>query len=626
MVSETDRQRTGRVTCNEPLMQAMWHAARRQLRLLRYRLKPGVSFVHEATAGAMPSGVPLDPRRVRKILAFLFEEGLLVPSRVSQVLPASITNVRRVHTDRYLDSLADPEILGGIFGVPVESGEVDTILDVNRRMVGGTIQATRLALGVDYPAVHLGGGFHHAAPDRGMGFCVYNDIAIAIRRLRARGFQAPILVVDLDLHDGNGTRITFADDPSVFTFSVHNAAWDEAPAQASTAIALGSDIGDQLYLSTLRTELPPVMERHAPGLVIYLAGADPAFDDKIGDWRITADGMITRDQFVIDTIRRTVPQAATAVVLGGGYGPNAWRYSARFFSWLITGEVIEPREPGDIFLSVSRLVPMLRDPELTKGASDDGGWGLSASDLPGFGADDIEARVLDHYTPHGIELVLDRTGILAALRDRGFSTPTVEVAGGSGVPPTVRVFGDAEHTQLVLEFRIVRSQTIIPGQDVLLVEWLLLQNPAADFDDRKPRLPGQEHPGLGLLGQVAGLLIAMADALKLSAVAFMPANYYIAVLSQHHLRFADPEAQGIFDSLYQALGHLSLSEASRALEQGRVRDSQTDLAFRWEPSPMVTPKGTVMRHRLNSPEYRDAVNVARGRHHFTVADSIPRPG
>ena len=604
-------------------MQGLWHAAKRQLRLLRYRMKPGVNFVHEATGNAMPSGVPLDPRRARKILAFLVEEGLLGPRRVSQVLPASIANVRRVHTDRYLDSLADPEVLGGIFGVPVEVGDVETILDVNRMMVGGTIQATRLALRTDYPAVHLGGGFHHAAPDRGMGFCVYNDIAIAIKRQRARGFQAPILVVDLDLHDGNGTRIAFADDPSVFTFSIHNAAWDEAPAQASTAIALGSDVEDDRYLTTLRTELPPVVESHAPGLVIYLAGADPAFDDQIGDWRITADGMLARDRFVVDTLRRAAPQAATVVVLGGGYGPNAWRYSARFLSWLITGEAIEPREPGDIFLKVSRLVPMLRDPELAKGVSDDGGWGLSASDLPGFGADEIETRVLDPYTPHGIELVLDRTGILAALRDRGFPTPTVEVVGGSGVPPTVRVFGDADHTQLVLEFRVVRNRTIIPDQEVLSVEWLLLQNPTAEFDDRRPRLPGQEHPGLGLLGLVAGLLIAMADALKLSAVVFMPANYYIAVLSQHHLRFADPEAQGRFESLYQALGHLSLSEASRALEQGRVHDSHTDLPVRWEPSPMATPQGEVMRRRLNSPEYRAAVEAARGRHHFTVVDSIP---
>jgi acetoin utilization deacetylase AcuC-like enzyme len=599
----------------------MWRGAKRRFRRLRYRLQPGASFVHDATGITMPSGVPLDPRRARKILAFLVEEGLVVPGRVSPVVPASIANVRRVHTDRYLDSLTDPEVLRGIFGVPVESGEVDTILDVNRRMVGGTIQATRLALKTDQTAVHLGGGFHHATPDRGMGFCMFNDVGVAIRRLRARGFQAPILIVDLDVHDGNGTRVIFADDPSVFTFSIHNAAWDDAPAHASVSIALGSDVEDRAYLTTLRTELPSVVERHAPGLVIYLAGTDPAFDDQIGDWRITVEGMLTRDQFVIDTVRHMAPQAATAVVMGGGYGPNAWRYSARFFSWLISGEALEPRETGDnIFHRVSRLVPMLRDPELTRDLGDDGGWGLSASDLPGFGAAEIETRVLDHYTSHGIELVLDRTGILAALRDRGFPAPSVEVMGGGGVPPTVRVFGDADRTQLVVEFRVVRNQAIIPGEDVLFVEWLLLQNPAAEFDDRRPRLPGQEHPGLGLLGPVAGLLVAMADALQLSGVAFMPANYYIAVLSQNHLRFVDPVAQARFEALHQALGGLSLSQASRALEEGRVRDTQTNLPERWEPSPMVMP-GKVMRQRLDSPEYQAALDAARGRYHFTVADS-----
>lgn len=604
-------------------MQGIWHAAKRQLRLMHYRLQPGVSFVHDTAGDAMPSGVPLDPDRAKKILAFLVEEGVVVAGRVSPVVPASIANVRRVHTDRYLDSLTDPEVLRGIFGVPIESKEVDAILDMNRLMVGGTIQATRLALRTGRPAVHLGGGFHHATPDRGMGFCMFNDVGIAIQRLRARGFQAPVLVVDLDLHDGNGTRITFADDPSVFTFSLHNAAWDDAPAQASTSIALGSDIEDQRYLSTLRSELPPVVEGHAPGLVIYVAGVDPAFDDKIGDWRITADGILARDRFVIDTVRRVAPQAATAVVLGGGYGPDAWRYSARFFSWLVTGEALEPREPGNsAFHRLSRLGSMLRDPELTKGVSEDSGWGLSAGDLPGSDPGEIETRVLGHYTPHGIELVLDRAGVLAALRDRGFSTPTVDVVGGSGVPPTIRVFGDADHTQLVLELRVVRNQTILPGEDFLFVEWLLLQNPAAEFDDRRPRLPGQEYPGLGLLGPVAGLLVAMAKALALSGVAFVPANYYIAVLSRHHLAFVDPTAQARFEALYQALGHLSLSQASRALEQGRVRDSNSDVPAGWEPSPMVIPQGEVVRQRLDSAAYHAAVEAARSRYHFTLVDSV----
>ena len=150
--------------------------------------------------------------------------------------------------------------------------EIEKTLDLQRLMAGGTIQAVRLAMRTGGIAVHLGGGFHHALPDAGAGFCVFNDVAIAIRRLRARGFLAPILVVDLDLHDGNGTRRIFAEDPSVHTFSIHNDHWGETDALASTAIALGGGVEDATYLAALRDALPPVVESLRPGLVIYVAG------------------------------------------------------------------------------------------------------------------------------------------------------------------------------------------------------------------------------------------------------------------------------------------------------------------------------------------------------------------
>ena len=120
--------------------------------------------------------------------------------------------------------------------------EVEATLDLQRLMAGGTIQATRLALRTGGIAVHLGGGFHHAMPDAGLGFCVFNDVAVAIRRLRGRGFAEPVLVVDLDLHDGNGTRRIFADDPTVHTFSIHNDHWGDTEAVASTSIALGPGV------------------------------------------------------------------------------------------------------------------------------------------------------------------------------------------------------------------------------------------------------------------------------------------------------------------------------------------------------------------------------------------------
>ena len=109
-----------------------------------------------------------------------------------------------------------------------------------------------------------------------MAFCLLNDVAVSIRRLRARGFEDPVLVGDLDMHDGNGTREIFAQDPSVHTYSIHGEDWGDTDAVASTSIALGADIGDEVYLGTLLKTLPEVFAATKPGLVIYLAGADPA--------------------------------------------------------------------------------------------------------------------------------------------------------------------------------------------------------------------------------------------------------------------------------------------------------------------------------------------------------------
>ena len=607
-------------------MQELWRTIRRHVQRLRYRMNPPALFVHDGGPAIVMPDVPLDPRRAEKILGSLAAEGLVFSSNVDEARPASFANIRRAHTDRYLDSLADPSVLGGIFGTTVPPQDVDTILEASRRMVGGTIQATRRALRDRKVAVHLGGGLHHASPDRGMGFCVLNDIAVAILRLRAHGFGAPVLVVDLDIHDGNGTRAAFAEDATVHTFSIHNIPWDDAPAVASVAIALGSDIEDATYLDTLTAELPPIVTQHKPALVLYLAGTDPAFDDKIGDWRISPEGMLARDQFVVETLRRCAPHAALAVVLGGGYGPNAWRYSARFLAWLMTGRVREPHEAGDVLLRRAvQLGKTLRDPELMRKAGEND-WGLSAGDLPGAGGTPRDARVLDHYTRHGVELIFERTGILTDLRNHGFENPSVDLSSGEGATPTIRVFGDDARTQLLIELRITRNARVIPGREILYIEWLLLQNPAAQFTEARQRLPGQDHPGLGLLGHVTSLLIAMAEALDLAGVGLVPANYYVAVLGQHHLRHLDPVEQGRFESLLGTLANLSLADASGALEAGRVRDAHTGKTVQWVPTTMVVPQGSVMRGLVESAGYTDAVREVRERFRFVLDGPGPQEG
>ena len=184
-------------------------------------------------------------------------------------------------------------------------------------MCGGTLLAGSLALEHGC-AAHLGGGFHHAFAGHGEGFCLLNDVAVAARGLMARGQVERVLIVDVDVHQGNGTAEIFGHDPSVFTFSMHqesNYPADKPPSNLD--LGLEDHAGDEVYLDLLSEHLPKVLERHDPDLVFYLAGADPYKDDQLGGLSLTLKGLRRRDRFVYDSVRDH--QTALAVVLAGGY-------------------------------------------------------------------------------------------------------------------------------------------------------------------------------------------------------------------------------------------------------------------------------------------------------------------
>ncbi|MGH9262187.1 MAG: histone deacetylase family protein, partial [Acidimicrobiales bacterium] len=338
-----------------------------------------MAFVYHRDYASSIGPVPLDPERATEILAFLLDRGLIDRADVSEPDPVSLDDLLLVHTPAYLETLERPETMTAIFGAPLAEGEAQDVVERQRLVVGGTVRAARLALGGHRIVAHLAGGFHHAAPGRGMGFCVFNDVAVAIRVLRAGGFTEPILVVDLDLHDGNGTRAAFADDPTVWTFSIHNAPWDDGPAIASTSVALGSAVTDDAYLDALRRELPPVVAAHRPRLVFYVAGTDVAADDRLGNWKLTPDGILARDAFVAGVVRGT----PLVILLGGGYGAGAWRHSARFFAWQLAGRRIDP--PDDMSLVLGRFRPVAREfatpARAAAGAPAESEWGLTAEDL-----------------------------------------------------------------------------------------------------------------------------------------------------------------------------------------------------------------------------------------------------
>jgi acetoin utilization deacetylase AcuC-like enzyme len=182
---------------------------------------------------------------------------------------------------------------------------------------GGSILAGRLAL-EDGAAVNLGGGFHHAYPDHGEGFCVLNDVAIAIRRLQKDRIIEHAMTVDVDVHQANGTAAIFGGDPSVYTLSIHQANnYPHPKPPSSLDINLPDGVGDDAYLAALAEGLDQSLAAFQPELMVYVAGADPYREDQLGGLRLTVEGLEKRDRLVFEEARaKKIP---VAVTLAGGY-------------------------------------------------------------------------------------------------------------------------------------------------------------------------------------------------------------------------------------------------------------------------------------------------------------------
>lgn len=192
------------------------------------------------------------------------------------------------------------------------------MVERSRRSAGATIAACRTALreGV---AVNLAGGTHHAYADKGGGFCVFNDAAIAARVLRRDGDVQRVVVIDLDVHQGNGTASILRNDPHVFTLSIHGEKNYPFRKEASDLdVGLDDGCDDETYANALTAALAQMLDRFAPDLAIYLAGADPHEGDRLGRLKLTMAGLARRDSIVLDTMRgRGIP---VAVAMAGGYG------------------------------------------------------------------------------------------------------------------------------------------------------------------------------------------------------------------------------------------------------------------------------------------------------------------
>ncbi len=243
-------------------------------------------------------------------------DGVVAPDALHEPARAAREDLLLVHDASYVARFTRGELTRDEIrrlGFPWS----EALVERSYRSTGGTIEAARHALehGV---AMNLAGGTHHAFPAHGEGFCTFNDVAVAIRVLLREGRIARAVIVDLDVHQGNGTHAIFAGDPRVFAFSMHggrNYPFHKVPGNLDIELADGTR--DDEYLDRLTAALPGVIAAASPDIVFYVAGADPHERDRLGRLAMTFDGLARRDTLVLEQCREV--GLPVVVVIGGGY-------------------------------------------------------------------------------------------------------------------------------------------------------------------------------------------------------------------------------------------------------------------------------------------------------------------
>jgi acetoin utilization deacetylase AcuC-like enzyme len=303
---------------------------------------PILPIVHHRDYTAdTPDGHRFPMRKFQALADKLRLDGL-VPHGFVTPEPICAEHLRLAHTDRYVEGVLNATLSA------TEARKIGFTLSpsVVRRAqlaTGGTLAAARLALEHGL-ACNSAGGSHHAMADGGAGFCVFNDVAVAASVLLSEKRAARIMVIDLDVHHGDGTAAIFANETRVFTFSLHcEANWPLVKPPSDLDIALPAGTPDQPYLETLTQHLPTLLNQQRPDLVFYIAGVDPHQNDRLGKLALSDLGLMQRERYVVNEVRSR--DIAMVTVLGGGYDSDidalAARHSLVFHAcadWLARGQ------------------------------------------------------------------------------------------------------------------------------------------------------------------------------------------------------------------------------------------------------------------------------------------------
>ncbi len=390
-----------------------------------------------------------EPRRADLVVSHLLSAGAISSRDLRRPVRVRYEDLARVHTQSWLEQLNDPVTLGNVFAVDPSDVVVDEVLSTVRTACGGTLNAARAALARKGPTMNMLGGFHHAGPNRGGGFCALNDIAVAVAALRAEGYKKRIAIVDLDAHPPDGLSECFEGDPSVWVGSLSGTSWGPLPSVDETV--LPPDCDDESYLAALAallSRMPP------PGLTFVIAGGDVLRGDRLGGLSLSLSGTRRRDL----AVHLALLDLPTVWLPGGGYSSGAWRVLAGT-ALAVCLESLEPiaEEADPLSTEFAAIARDLRRDEL------EGALAITEEDLMSSleRRGSFTPRLLDFYTSEGLEFALSRYGILEQLRRLGYGGFRVAV-DRSDQGDRMRVYARAE------------------GQEHLLIEVVLEKRQVAD--------------------------------------------------------------------------------------------------------------------------------------------------
>ncbi len=552
---------------------------------------------------ASEQAMGLDTRRPDDVLHYLIARKWVPRAHVLKPSPISYADLRRVHTSEYLESLTHPAALARIYAQEESELVVDEVLRTVRLACGGTVAAARDARLHGRWNVNLLGGFHHAGRAKGGGFCALNDIAVAFRVARAEGFGGQVAVIDLDAHPSDGLSDCLHGE--AWIGSINGVSW--GPLEGVDEVVLPTHTGDAAYLEALSKLLSRMPKAD---LAFVLAGGDVLEGDRLGTLGLSLTGTRERDLMVAARLE-DVP---TVWLPAGGYSSHAWKV----FAGTVMAVVAHTRAPippdydplAARFLSTAERLDPTRlqgEPLLSE---------VEIAEALGMSPKGQARRLLGYYSCEGLEYALESYGFLGQLRRLGYGALHVVIdAAGSGDRARLHGIDETTGQKVVLVELEVERKRIASGT-FLFINWLALRNPRAHFSPQRPKLPGQDVPGLGMAREMTQMLNLMAKRLVLDGVAFRPSWYHMAYAARHDgSRFVDPKRHGRFEAMVRDLRELSLLDATEAVAEGRVLLDGAPYA--WEAEEMVQwldPK------HLESD--RETIAAERERCHFTVKPKV----